>query len=171
MPTIRRNRRGRLFTLAAAPALLTALLLPLGASTASAEAYPRTVTLRDCTLTLNRPYESTKPGEVIQDATHWGSITCNSNRKVTVYLQAMENDGSVNSLAGDDKIGKGFAGTYDLKAGVAQRVSYRATVPDWDKDHRADIFTLGSFRIHTGGNEVESGLAQSRERVIPIKPQ
>jgi len=169
MRTTKRSHHRRLLTVVSTSTLLSALVLPFGVQPAVAGFAPETVKKWGCELTALRPYENNFPNDVIQHATHWVKIKCNRDQRVRIVMQAMENDGSSNSILGDDKIGRGYNKKHSVAAGRTHYFSYREIVPDWDDDNRADIFTLSGFSVINDKEELKSGLAQAPERVIPIR--
>lgn len=150
---------------------LAGLLIPLAAS-APVHASTKVI---GCTMTPYQPkehgvdpYDDLKRRELVRFRI---GLICDRDRWVKVNLRAMENDDSVIGNRDDDKFADNDWKPFFLKKNTYHEIKWDQRSPDWDDDHRDDVYQSVRFHVYSSalGRYVSSGWENSREVIIPIR--
>ena len=161
-------------TRAALAILAAALTLPFAAAAPAqaATATPK-VQAYGCTVTAEKPYalSNRDPYDQREIVMLYSYVTCTERAHLKVTTRGYENDG-IPWLP--NRIFAVRAVEMDLLPNIPRLVTWQQRVPDWDDDHRADIYQAVTFSRRWGQHpnyewRSASRWAQSQETVIPIR--
>lgn len=148
---------------------LAGLLMPL----AAAAPVQASTTKYGCTMYPYQPKEhGLDPYDNRRELVRFRvGLICNQDRWLMVDLRGMENDDSVIGDGDDDLFASKHWAPFLVKKNTYHELKWDQRVPDWDDDHRADIYQRVQFHVYSWDLRgwYSSPWENSPEVVIPIR--